>query len=41
MLPQLLIILHLLVVVGLLLIVIVVRNMSRANAKGNQLDRSQ
>jgi hypothetical protein len=41
MLPQLQIILRLLVVVGLLLIVVVIRNMSRANAKGSQLDRSQ
>jgi hypothetical protein len=38
---QLFIILHLLVVIGLCLIVVVRRNTSRANAKSNQLGRSQ
>jgi hypothetical protein len=37
---RLLVILHLLIIVGLLLIV-VVKNMSRANAEGSQLGRSQ
>jgi hypothetical protein len=37
---RLLIVLHLLIVVGLLLIVIVVGNTSRANAEGSQLGRS-
>jgi hypothetical protein len=38
---QLLITLHLLIVIGLLLIVVIIRNMSRANAEGSQLGRSQ
>jgi hypothetical protein len=37
---RLLVVLHLLIVTGLLLIV-VVGNMSRANAEGSQLGRSQ
>jgi competence protein ComGC len=37
---RLLVILHLLIIVGLLLVVII-GNMSRANAEVSQLDRSQ
>jgi hypothetical protein len=37
----LLVILRLLIVIGLLLIDVVVRNMSRANAEGSQFGRSQ
>jgi hypothetical protein len=38
---QLLIVLRLLIVDGLLLIIIIIRNMSRANTEGSQLGRSQ
>jgi hypothetical protein len=38
---QLLIALRLLIVDGLLLIIIIIRNMSRANTEGSQLGRSQ
>jgi hypothetical protein len=38
---RLLIVLHLLIILGLLLIIVVVKNMSRANAEGIQLGRSQ
>jgi hypothetical protein len=38
---RLLIVLHLLIVVGLLLIIVIIGNMSRANAEGSQLGRSQ
>jgi hypothetical protein len=38
---RLLIVLRLLVDVGLLLIIVVIRNMSRANAEGSQLSRNQ
>jgi hypothetical protein len=37
----LLIVLHLFIVIGLLLIVVIIENMSRVNAEGSQLDRSQ
>jgi hypothetical protein len=38
---RLLIVLRLLIDVGLLLIIVVIRNMSRANAEGSQLSRNQ
>jgi hypothetical protein len=38
---RLLVILHLLIIVGLLPIVVIIRNMSKANAKATQLDKSQ
>jgi hypothetical protein len=38
---RLLIVLRLLVIAGLLLIVFIIKNTSRANAKGSQLGRSQ
>jgi hypothetical protein len=37
----LLIVLHLLIIVGLLVIDVVIKNTSRANAKGSQLNKSQ
>jgi hypothetical protein len=38
---RLLVVLHLRIVAGLLIIIIIIGNTSRANAKGSQLGRSQ